>query len=64
MNILTVFTSNIPYYHIQTFQPSEKPKLQVNYVYLPQRLKSQHNYSLVSLFKMSFDIIDIHVNGR
>ena len=63
----------------QTFQPSEKPKLQVNYVYFPERLKWQQNYSLflsisvfslslslslVSLFKMLFNITDIHVNSR
>ena len=48
----------------QTFQLSEKPKLQVNYVYFPQRLKSQDNYSLISLFKMALKITDIHVNSR
>ena len=34
----------------QTFKLSEKPKLQVNYVFFPERLKSQYNYSLISFF--------------
>ena len=47
----------------QTFQLSEKLKLEVNYVFFPQRLKSQHNYSLISFFKMAFKITGIHVNS-